>query len=194
MVTNIQYKITDDVFVYRIDHTDTIVSISENWSAFAESNAWSGPIGPNEVVGHKLWDFIQDIETSHLYQQLLGRVRAGKLSRSIPFRCDSPSERRYLELSMEALPDDQIQFTSRILRTEHRDAVDLLDTDAPRSADLITLCSMCKKIEIAPGEWADIEEGLPHLKLFESDRMPQLTHGLCGSCYAAAMQELQSGT
>ena len=181
-----------DVFFYRIDSTDTIVSVSDNWCTFADANAWGSSLRAEDVVGHKLWDFIQDPETQHLYRELFRRVREGLPSRTIPFRCDSPSERRYLDLFIESLPDEQIQMTSKILRTEPRDPVRLLDVDTPRSTELVTVCSMCKKIKVLPGQWAEIEEGLAHLRLFEADQIPQLTHGLCPSCYEVEMAELSA--
>lgn len=179
-----------NVFIYRIDSTDTIVSVSANWDRFADANLWGSSLRPEDVVGHKLWKFIQGSETRYLYQELFRRVRCGLPLRPIPFRCDSPSERRYLELFVEPLPDEHIQMTSKILRTEPRDPVRLLDADTPRSTELVKVCSMCKKIKVLPGQWAEIEEGLAHLRLFEADQMPQLTHGLCPSCHEVAMAEL----
>ncbi len=74
-----------DVFIYRIDSTDTIISVSENWLAFAEANAWNGHLRPENVLGHKLWDFIQGLETQHLYEELFRRVRGGMSLRPYPF-------------------------------------------------------------------------------------------------------------
>jgi len=183
-----------DVFIYRIDRTDTIVSVSDNWRSFADTNAWGSSLGSTDVVGHKLWDFIHDLETQHLYQNVFARARSGRSGMphehwDIPFRCDSPSERRYLQLLVEALPDESIQLTSTILRTESRSPVRLLDVDTPRSTDMVTVCSMCKKIRVSPQQWVEIEEGLVRLRLFEADRMPQLTHGLCPSCYEPTFPE-----
>ncbi|HOJ13772.1 MAG TPA: PAS domain-containing protein [Deltaproteobacteria bacterium] len=182
----------DNAFMYRIDSTDTIVGISDNWCAFAYANAWRSSLRPEEIVGRKLWDFIQGLETKYLYRELYRRAREGATLRPIPFRCDSPQERRHLELLIEALPDGQIEITSRICRTEPRSPVRLLDAAAPRSADLVTVCSMCKKIQVSPGEWAEIEDALARLALFEADTMPQLTHGLCRPCYRIAMGELDA--
>jgi len=64
-----------DVFIYRIDSTDNIVSVSDNWNRFADANAWGGSLRSKDVVGHKLWDFIHGIETRYLYQELFRRVR-----------------------------------------------------------------------------------------------------------------------
>lgn len=182
-----------DVFIYRIDSTDTIVSVSDNWCTFADANAWGSSLAPADVVGHKLWDFIDNSETQQLYQTVFTRARIGKSGmpgRGIPFRCDSPRERRYLQLIVEALPDESIQLKSTILRTEPRSTVSLLEVDIARSTDMVTVCSMCKKIRVSPQQWVEIEEGIARLRLFEVDSMPRLTHGLCHSCYEAVMAEL----
>jgi hypothetical protein len=179
-----------NVFIYRIDFTDTIIRVSENWADFANENAWSGSVRPEEVVGHSLWDFIQGRETRHLYQALIRRVRMKTPSKVISFRCDSPGERRHLELLIEALPDDQIEITSRILRTEARTPIRLLGPDAPRSKEIVSLCSVCKKVKISSEKWVELEDGLAHLKIFEKDEMPKLSHGLCQSCFKDAMREL----
>jgi len=180
----------EDVFTYRIDNRDIIVSVSRNWESFARANAWGGRLSPENVVGHLLWDFIQDIETRHLYKEVFRKVRAGKPAGPIPFRCDSPQERRFLKLLLSSLPDDQIDITSTIIRTEPRDPVSLLDKDMPRSRDFIRICSMCKKILTPPGKWVEVEEGLIQLRPFEAGEMPMLTHGLCPNCYGAIIANL----
>ena len=158
-----------DTFIYRIDSDDTIVSVSDNWQTFADANAWGGSLRPENVVGHTIWEFIEGLETQYLYQELFRRVREGISSRAIPFRCDSPSERRYLELFIKLLPDGKIEIISKILRSESRSPVRLLAADTARSTELVTLCSMCKRIKVSPEQWVEIEDGLAHLKLFESD-------------------------
>ncbi|MCC5845864.1 MAG: PAS domain-containing protein [Verrucomicrobia bacterium] len=181
----------ENTFIYRVDHTDTIISVSENWSDFAEGNGWGGSLRPEEVVGRSLWDFIQGVETRHLYEELIRRVRAGIPPRVISFRCDSPGERRYMELLIEPAGGGVLQITSRILRAEARTPVRLLASDLPRSANLVVLCSMCKKMKISEENWIELEEGLTHHKIFETDEMPQLSHGLCGACYQEAMRDLE---
>jgi len=183
-------RMNEEVIVYRIANSDTIVSVSDNWRSFAHANAWNGPCRPEDVVRRKLWDFIQDRETRQLYSEMFRKVRKGRCCGPIPFRCDSPWERRFLELLMVALPNGHIEITSRILRTEPRDSVGLLDKKTTRSDEFITLCSMCKKMETPDNKWNEIEEVLVKLRLFEEVEMPQVTHGLCPDCYHAAMAEL----
>lgn len=183
-------QMNEDVFTYRIDNRDIIVSVSRNWESFARANAWSSRLSPENVVGHLLWDFIQDIETRHLYKEVFRKVRAGKPTGPIPFRCDSPQERRFLMLFLSPLPDGQIDITSTILRSERRDPVSLLDKDTPRSSDFIRICSMCKKILTPHSKWVEIEEGLTQLRPFEAVEMPSLTHGLCPNCYEVIIADL----
>lgn len=177
-------------YIYQIDANDRIVQISDNWQAFADENSPAQQTDAANVQGSLVWDFIQDIETHYLYQEIFRHIRQGKSFAPIPFRCDSPEERRFMELRFRALPNDQIEVESRILRTEPRPPVKMLMEDTPRSEKFISLCSMCKKIKVAENTWVEIEEGVGRLKLFESDKMPQLTHGLCPDCYRRTMDEL----
>ena len=179
-----------DVFVYSVDEEDIIASVSENWQLFAHDNAWAGKCKPENVVGQLLWDFIQDAETRHLYKEIFNSVRIGRRLGPIPFRCDSPQERRFLELLLRPLSGGQIEISSTIVRRELRAPVGLLDNETPRSKKLIRICSMCKKIAITENEWIAIEAGLQKLKLFEAEEMPGLTHGLCPACYTTAMAEI----
>lgn len=89
-----------DTYSYRIDKSDIIVGIQDpkQWSSFAETNDWGRSQAPGDVVGHKIWDFILGREIRHLYQEMFRRTRAGVPSRPLPFRYDSPGERRHLEL------------------------------------------------------------------------------------------------
>lgn len=180
----------EDVFVYSVDEEDVIASVSENWELFAYDNAWASNCKPEDVVGNLLWDFIQDAETRHLYKEIFYRVRTGKRLGPIPFRCDSPQERRFLELLLMPISGGQIEISSTIVRRELRAPVDLLDSETPRSNAFVRICSMCKKIAITENEWFEIEAGLQKFKLFEAEEMPGLTHGLCPACYTAAMAEM----
>ena len=179
-----------EVFRYRIDKGDIILSVSQNWELFARDNGWDNEPCPENVVGHLLWDFIHDSETRHLYKEMFRKVRAGKLIGPIPFRCDSPQERRFLKLVLSPLPDGQIEITSAITRIERREPIKLLDKDIPRSNDLIRICSMCKKISTNHNKWVEIEEGLRLLKPFEDEELPKLTHGLCHHCSQVIIAKL----
>ncbi|MBT6340919.1 MAG: hypothetical protein HOJ48_16655 [Desulfobacula sp.] len=180
----------ENIFIYRIDKYDKIRYVSDNWQIFANQNGWNGEIRPDAVIGKWLWDFIQGAETQHLYEELFQKVRIGKAIGPIPFRCDSPDERRYLELLLKPMPDNNIEILSTIVRTEDRESVNALKEDECSSHGFVRICSMCKKIDIDKDNWVELEEGLSYLKLFEEHEVPCLTHGLCSACYEVAMSDL----
>ena len=172
----------ENEFYYYIDSNDLITEVSPNWATFADANSWDHTYNPEDIIGHPLWDFIEGIETQHLYMEIFKRVRSGATCQPIPFRCDSPGEHRYLELQPELLSDGRIKIKTRILKVQTRKKVDLLERRVPRSSDLIRICSVCKKIATEEKGWLEIEDGLALLKPFEAREMPGLTHGLCPLC------------
>ncbi|SMC21686.1 hypothetical protein SAMN02746041_01258 [Desulfacinum hydrothermale DSM 13146] len=178
-------------FVYSINQDDIIVNYSRNFPSFARDNDWFSDVEPEAVNGHSIFEFISGWETRHLYEILFAHCRKGRYLGPIPFRCDSPSERRLLELHLQPLPDGHIDIMTRLVRTERRDPAPILRSDIPRSEKFIRICSMCKKIAVSDTEWVEIEEALTRLKIFEEERCPQLTHGLCPSCYRVALSDLE---
>jgi len=181
-----------DTFVYSINENDIITNYSKNFPSFARNNDWQLEMEPEAILGRSIFDFISGAETQHLYQILFEHCRKGKHIGPIPFRCDSPRERRFLELHLRLLPNSHIDIITVLLKTEHRPPVRILQANTPRTEEFIRICSMCKKIFV-DDEWVEIEEALIRMKLFEQERLPYLTHGLCNSCYVAAISELQSG-
>ena len=186
-----ELKSKKEIYIHRIDKNEIIVSVSDNWLSFAEENFGANSCNPENVVGSSLWDFIHDPETVHLYEIILKKVRGHQRAATFPFRCDSPEERRFLILSVVPMMDDAIEFISSVSRTEARESIELLKSDIERSDEFVRICSMCKKIAISDEEWIEIEIAMQELKLFEKDVLPNLTHGVCHSCYDAAMAEIE---
>ena len=183
-------KHTNRKYTHRIDKSGLILSVSENWRSFSEENFGAETCFPENAVGSSLWEHIRDPETMHLYEIILQKVRRYQRQATFSFRCDSPEERRFLELSVIPMKDGTVEFESRIIRTELRKPVELLKPDIERSDNFIKICSMCKKIAISETQWEEAEIAIQKLKLFEKDVLPQFTHGVCRSCYDATMAEL----
>jgi hypothetical protein len=167
-----------------------IVIVNEAWLSFADEND-ARNLTRDFVLGKSLWEFITDKETRHLYQIMLDKVRTSKSAITIPFRCDSPNCRRYMELKIEALTEDLIQFSSRILKQEFRDPNKLLDESENRSNQTLTICGWCKKVK-AGAEWVEVEEAIEYFGLYENVPIPQLTHGMCPTCSENLRRELAS--
>mgnify|MGYP003786188243 CR=1 FL=1 len=180
------------VFVYEIDRGDCIVSVSGNWDGFLRENQGAENTARGRVIGTPLWAFIAGDEPRHLYKAILKAVRAKGRPAAVRFRCDAPDRRRFLELRILPRPEAGIRFESEIIRTEPRPRMDLLAGGAPGAQSLLSMCSVCKKIAVAPSRWEEVETAVNTLSLFDQQRLPRISHGLCPACYEILIREVDN--
>ncbi len=166
---------------YELDHEDRILAVNEPWSAFARENDAEHLV--RGVIGTTVWDWVAGPEVRHLYRLLFSRVREVQGSTTVPFRCDSPSVRRFMELEVCALPDDGLLCTAMLKRAEQRDPVPLLNPHVPRSETLLRVCSWCKRVPTDDGDWLEIEQAITALHLVE-EVPPAISHTICDRCEA----------
>lgn len=185
-------SVTEDKreFVYRIDSGDRIVFANDHWYDFARENGNTALVA-GTVIGRPLWYFIGSSEARHLFTILLTKVRDARLPVTLPYRCDSPVCRRFMELSLVPHANREVEFRSRIRRQEVRERVALLTEEAERSEEWLVLCSWCKKAKLQGERWVEVEEAVQALHLFNAPRLPRLSHGICGPCSAAFCQTME---
>ena len=172
-----------NIYSYIIDDKDFIQIIdNQSWDTFYKNNNYNDACISSAVQNKSIWSFIEDFETRHLYENLVERVRTYKQQISIPFRCDSPTKRRFLKLTIIPLENSFIKFVSKIEKVEERENIELLNYNREHSDKLLRVCSMCKKIEIKENLWDEVEVAIKVLKLFNQKKLPMLTHGLCPFC------------
>jgi hypothetical protein len=174
---------------YCVNQRDEIASVSDSWLDFAVAND-APELTPERVRNRSLWDFVADPTTAHLYEQMLARARRGEVVR-FNFRCDSPSLRRLMEMTISLRPDRLVEFTSRELRVEERSPVMLLARSAPRSERRLGACGWCSRIKLDEDRWVGAETVVRELRLFEQERLPQLAQGICVTCLAAVRKDLE---
>lgn len=183
---------SDSSYIYRIDERDLIVSVSDNWLAFAVANQADESCYPDRVINSPLWNYIDGLETSHLYRILLECIRSKNRAVTLPFRCDAPDRQRYLELKISPLGRGGVEFVSRIIREAPRESVRLLEAAVPRTDELVVMCSICKKVRLSEQRWVEVEDAIRELKLFERDAMPTISHGICPDCFRSWMERIES--
>jgi hypothetical protein len=166
---------------YRISETDEIIFLNDAWTAFALANGAPELIA-EKVLNRNLWDFISDDTTRDVYRQLVDKVRGNRFI-SFDFRCDSPDLHRFLEMKITLREDKNVQFDTRLISAEKRVYQNAFQKGARRGNGVIIVCSWCKKIDTRDGNWREIEEAVTNLEIFESENIPQLSHGMCVPCY-----------
>jgi hypothetical protein len=180
----------DKSYIYRIDKSDNIIYLSDNWSDFALANDAATICVPQLILGKSLWSFIADFETRHIYGLMLTRVRETLEPAVIPINCDSPELKRVFQISMTAMNDGAVEFSSTLVEISQRQYIKILDRSVIRSEDIVKICSFCKKIAVSDSEWAETSEAIKILNLFGNITMPLLSHGVCPSCYASITAEM----
>jgi hypothetical protein len=182
MPMNIQARLK---YRYAVDASDTIVSVSPLWLAFARENG-APELSEQAMIGRSLWDFIEGAETTRLYQAIFQRVRSTVPRVIVPFRCDSPTLRRQMRLEIHRGPENSIRLDGVLERVELTPQLNLLDPGFPRSDDLLTMCSCCKRAIIEPVGWLEIDQAAARLHLLERDRAPRIRQTICPDCRATA--------
>jgi hypothetical protein len=115
---------------------------------------------------------------------LLNRVRHHRQPLYFSFRCDAPHLRRFMQMEISSLAASGVALNSCIVREEPREPVALLDPDTAHSDDFLKICSFCKKVKLEDDGWAEVETAIERLHLFDVDKLPALTHGICPPCHA----------
>lgn len=168
-------------FRYQVDSGDRIRFVDAEWLEFARQNAGS-MLDRDAVLGRPLWEFIAGEETRQLYSLIFNVARVQMREINVPFRCDSPTCRRYMELAIAPLADGFLNLSGLLIREEPRPYVALLDPSVPRSDVFVRICSWCKRVFIPPNEWAEVELAIRCLNVFASSDLPALTHVMCTAC------------
>ena len=132
---------------------------------------------------------VSDIKCMHLYEKLINRSRQQQKAIRFPFRCDAPDRRRFMEMEIYPLDKNATGFKSCIVREEMREPVLLLDIESDKSDEILVICSWCKKVKIDESNWAEAERAIEALELFNVPLLPQLSHGMCSSCYENMQSE-----
>lgn len=177
-------------YITKIDKNDEIIYINNHWKSFARENDASDLISKS-IMGQSIWKFVCDHETIFIYQTLITKARETGLLYRVPFRCDSPNCRRFMEIEIIPLEDGNVGLRSYVVKTEFRDHVRLLDSTVPRSDNFIRMCSYCKKVFVSNSGWFEVEEAIRILDLFAVSELPKITHGICPECYERIEKELR---
>jgi hypothetical protein len=174
---------------YTINSEDCITAVSDGWIDFAKAND-GRLLLPPEILGTVLWDWIADAQTRHVYRTLLQRARASATVVRFRIRCDSPTERRLLQMEIIPEAEGEVTFRTEVISSHARGAVSLLDSRTVRSESLLKICGWCMRVQVGDS-WTEIEDAISDLHLFEAPRLPNLTHGMCPACYDAMLASFE---
>lgn len=182
-------------FRYQIDDHDRITFVDDAWLSFALANE-APELTERHVIGQPIWKFLAGKEVRELYRLVFNAVRSENREIRLPFRCDSPTCRRTMELRMspEKGRTREIAVEGVLLEEEQRPYVALFDP-SERDPDLfVVVCSWCKRVHKNQDRWLNVEAAIVDMDLLRSDRLPNLSHGICPDCAATLQSAVEHAT
>jgi hypothetical protein len=173
-------QIARELLSYAIDDQDHLIRVDEGYYRFAEENGWEEA---GTSLGRSLWDYVSGNEMRKLQRLLVRRIRDEIGNVELPFRCDGPDVRREMNMRIVARPGGRVVLFSARLRSEEEreESQPLLDPDAPRGTETLTMCGWCDRFEVE-GEWVEVEVAAKRLNLFNRPELPATSHSICPSC------------
>ncbi len=181
--------VTNQTYGYRVDADDRIVAVDPLWLAFARENGAAELTEPT-VLGKSLWDFMQDRALCSIYSKIHAQVRSSGHAAVIPFRCDSPTLRRYMRMTITPGDAGSLIYESRIQRVVPQRYLGLLDGKLTRTDSQLKVCSGCKRAMLESVGWLDLEDICFRTGLLEQQDLPQLYHTICPACAEAMKQSV----
>lgn len=105
--------------IYSLDSRDCIVSVSGSWDKFAAKNG-GVRVFANDVCGRSIWEFVTGDATRMWLEAVfqLARLRSASIER--PYRCDSPSLKRFMRMRIVSEQGGVLRIEHEILATEQR--------------------------------------------------------------------------
>lgn len=170
---------------YRVNHADELVAVDPWWLAFAQENS-ATELKEDFVLGRSLWQFISGEDTYRFYQDLHARIRETGEPVSLPFRCDSPTLQRHMQMIIRPSERREIEYSCRLVKVVPQREIQLLSGVHPPSEDSLALCSCCKRGLVESEGWVGLEVISERLRSIGSLSSPRTRHVVCSECRDAA--------
>jgi hypothetical protein len=164
---------------YRLNARDEILWVSSTWDGFALANQGGNCLGKS-IEGTSLWDHITGDVTRMWLKSLLSVARNCQRIRDVAYRCDSPTERRFMRMRLIPEPDGNLLLEHTILERVAR-SKPVYPTYDPAAA--IWRCSSCGRV-LQNGRWVECDGPSVLAKASPRGQLP-VVYGICESCQAA---------
>lgn len=162
---------------YWLDKDDRIVKVADEWNAFAEANA--GKCVAAMVEGQSLWDHIKGAPTRMWMEALLALARLrGEVTKA--YRCDSDNRKRFMQMTIRVVPDDQLEVQHELLREEVLNPPLRMRHASPGQRIFTRRCSSCNRLDTENG-WCEPDQAVNE-DLIPRERPLMVIYTVCSDC------------
>jgi len=173
----------DKCLSYWVDQNDRIVKVGGAWDEAARDGG-SDSLFADSVKGTNLFSYIAGEATRSFVWTMIDAVRKLQRPNKRPYRCDTPTLKRSMEMTIIPEGNGLLRLEHRLVATEplqrplsfrsaHR-----LDYKPP----LRLRCSMCNQVRIGQ-VWREPDE---HAKLLNTLETTPVVYSVCDDCREAA--------
>ena len=161
---------------YKIDKSNRIIEVSSGWDQFASENGGQGAAS-EEVLGYNLATFISGDSTLMWMMALIGSVRLHKRTATKFYRCDSPSEKRYMKMTVMPAEQGELVISNKLLRVEKMKKTVTIKYD---DQSAIERCSVCNKIYVEH-IWLEPDDAIV-LGYLNNENNLHVIYSVCNTC------------
>jgi hypothetical protein len=143
--------------IYKVDHDDVVSEVSSGWDDFARLN--NGIEACREyIIGRPIYNCIAGSEVESFYQQVFDKTRSSGVPISVPFRCDSPSDKRFLNLTVTDYGKGVLECNSKTLAVVPRaEPIEVMLVSGGVSAAALYMCGVCKAVHLRANLWRELD-------------------------------------
>lgn len=164
----------------RIDRKNRIVGVGGDWDRFALENEGAAATA-HRVLGTSLLDHVHGEATAAVLVGVLEAVRRHARPARLPFRCDSPSLKRWMEMVFTPEPSAGVLFSYRLLATAPIAAPLRFSATGTPQGRLLFRCSSCNRLR-RDGVWREPEEVSALLDAHALAMPVGVSYGVCEDC------------
>lgn len=161
-----------------MDRQDCLCALSEDWDALLAEGGGDPSCRRARILGRPLRDFIAGDSTRMFLDAALEATRLTGRPRRLPYRCDTPTLARRMQMCLQPLADGRVRVTHLLLAQQPlpRPLAFRAATQAPARLR----CSLCLRLRSTAGHWQDPVSAPP-------DPAPlAVRYTLCPDCCGAA--------
>lgn len=168
-----------EIVSYRIDHEDNIVSVFDNWIEAAEEGNNQELQDVESVLDTSIFDHLNDESTKSFYKLTFEQCRKQNKAVELDYRCDSPTEKRFMKMRVIPLPDRSLNIHNYLLKTERfRAPVIIKPYDVSSNKKPVLRCSLCNSLKLPTAKhWID-----PGYINVISESYFSVIHAICPDC------------
>lgn len=173
---------------YRLDPKDLIIEVGGPWDDFAKRNN-GFRILAGQIEGQNLFSHITGDSTQMLMDVLLAKVRRHQNPVTHPYRCDSPTLKRFMEMTIEPDTYGFLNLRHRLLKSEPIASWAVVDAVVPgrTGQSIVIRCSMCNSVRMGK-EWVELETATQQGLTIEQGVM-RVAYGVCSNCRSTYTSE-----